>query len=149
MSCFSFFKHRSSKRSSSAPGIWQQSEVGTSSSTTNTTTSSVSAATPKRTVKSTGSAPSGRTLPEMFKEKEHNLRMFSYSEMKEATNRFDRMLKLGEGGFGSVYKGLIKPVDGIGEPSFVAIKKLNRNGLQVFLVHCCAKNKYLYMMEFR
>ncbi|CAM8982988.1 unnamed protein product [Rhodiola kirilowii] len=126
MSCFSFFKEGSkSKRASSAPNLGQQSEVGSSS------TSSASAAGPKRVVKSTGTAPSAtRSLPEMFQEKEHNLRVFSYSEMKEATNRFDRMLKLGEGGFGSVYKGLIKPADGVGEPFFVAIKKLNKNGLQ-------------------
>ncbi|KAJ0105200.1 hypothetical protein Patl1_18330 [Pistacia atlantica] len=40
------------------------------------------------------------------------------------------MLKIGEGGFGSVYKGKIRPADGKGDPIDVAIKKLNRHGLQ-------------------
>jgi serine/threonine protein kinase len=40
------------------------------------------------------------------------------------------MLKLGEGGFGIVYRGSIKPLDGTSEPIAVAIKKLNKDGLQ-------------------
>ncbi|KAF5731586.1 receptor-like protein kinase [Tripterygium wilfordii] len=40
------------------------------------------------------------------------------------------MLILGEGGFGSVYKGTIKPADGKGDLITVAIKKLNRESLQ-------------------
>ncbi|CAM8985221.1 unnamed protein product [Rhodiola kirilowii] len=112
MSCFSFFKSKSKSKSkyeatSSAPELGQSSVENSS-----------------------GSAQCTRSLPEIFQEKEHQLRVFSYSELKQATNRFDRMLKLGEGGFGSVYKGLIRPADGVGEPFFVAIKKLNRNSLQ-------------------
>lgn len=68
---------------------------------------------------------------ELYKEKEHNLRVFSFSELKEATNGFNRLLKIGEGGFGSVYKGSIFPENGQGDPVIVAIKKLNKNGLQV------------------
>ncbi|KAH7850420.1 hypothetical protein Vadar_032625 [Vaccinium darrowii] len=48
----------------------------------------------------------------------------------EATNGFSRLLKIGEGGFGSVYKGSISPADGNGDPIVVAIKMLNRNGFQ-------------------
>ncbi|CAM8988873.1 unnamed protein product [Rhodiola kirilowii] len=110
MSCFSFFKSKSKSKyeaTSSAPELGQSSVENSS-----------------------GSAQCTRSLPEIFQEKEHHLRVFSYSELKQATNRFDRMLKLGEGGFGSVYKGLIRPADGVGEPFFVAIKKLNRNSLQ-------------------
>ncbi|KGN55809.1 probable serine/threonine-protein kinase PBL19 isoform X2 [Cucumis sativus] len=40
------------------------------------------------------------------------------------------MLKIGEGGFGSVYKGRIKPITPNGEPVVVAIKKLNQHSLQ-------------------
>lgn len=70
----------------------------------------------------------------MYKEKEHNLRVFSFSELRNATNNFNRLLKIGEGGFGSVYKGTIRPADGQGEPFVVAIKKLNKHGLQVILL---------------
>jgi hypothetical protein len=85
----------------------------------------------KRTTKSSSSLPSPRSIPELYKEKEHNLRVFSYQELREATNGFNRLLKIGEGGFGSVYKGTIRPPDGRGDPTVVAIKKLNTKGLQV------------------
>lgn len=84
-----------------------------------------------RAVKSSGSLPSPRSIPELYKEKEHNLRVFTFEELRDATNGFSRLLKIGEGGFGSVYKGSIRPADGRGNPNVVAIKKLNRNSLQV------------------
>ena len=77
------------------------------------------------------SLPSPRSIPELYKEKEHNLRVFSLQELRDATNGFNRMLKIGEGGFGSVYKGTIRPLNGRGDPIVVAIKKLNTQGLQV------------------
>lgn len=68
----------------------------------------------------------------MYREREGSLRVFSLMELREATNNFNRLLKIGEGGFGSVYKGSIKPADGgVGPPTIVAIKKLNTQGLQV------------------
>lgn len=59
------------------------------------------------------------------------MRVFQFKELRNATNDFSRMLKIGEGGFGSVYKGSIKPLDGKGDNITVAIKTLNPNGLQV------------------
>ena len=73
-----------------------------------------------------------RSIPELYKEKEQNLRAFSLHELVDATNGFSRMLKIGEGGFGSVYKGRIKPITPNGEPVVVAIKKLNQHSLQVW-----------------
>ncbi|KAL4354830.1 hypothetical protein GQ457_06G037440 [Hibiscus cannabinus] len=73
---------------------------------------------------------SSRTIPELYKEKQQNLRVFSLEEMKDATNGFSRTLKIGEGGFGIVYKGTIRPPDGRGDPLVVAIKRLNTQGLQ-------------------
>lgn len=81
--------------------------------------------------RTTRSLPSPRSIPELYKEKEHHLRVFTMQELREATNDFNRMLKIGEGGFGSVYKGRIRPPDGSGEPLVVAIKKLNNHGVQV------------------
>ncbi|XP_077235177.1 protein kinase superfamily protein [Tasmannia lanceolata] len=63
-------------------------------------------------------------------EKAHNLRDFSFSELRDATNDFSRLLKIGEGGFGSVYKGFVKPSEGNGDQIVVAVKMLNKNGLQ-------------------
>ncbi|XP_058188560.1 uncharacterized protein LOC131306373 isoform X1 [Rhododendron vialii] len=56
--------------------------------------------------------------------KEHNLRVFSYSELKTATDNFNSSLKVGEGGFGSVYKATIRhPKGKEGVPTAVAIKR--------------------------
>ncbi|KAG4172919.1 hypothetical protein ERO13_A11G029400v2 [Gossypium hirsutum] len=73
---------------------------------------------------------SSKSIPELYKEKQQNLRVFSLEELSDATNGFNRTLKIGEGGFGSVYKGTIKPLGGRGHPLVVAIKKLNTHGLQ-------------------
>ncbi|KAH7514320.1 hypothetical protein FEM48_Zijuj11G0076400 [Ziziphus jujuba var. spinosa] len=83
-----------------------------------------------RAVKSSGSLPSPRSIPELYKEKEQNFRVFTFEELRDATNCFHRLLKIGEGGFGSVYKGSIRPANGHGNPTVVAIKKLNQNSLQ-------------------
>lgn len=80
------------------------------------------------------SMPSPRSIPELYKEKEQNLRVFSLQELAEATRDFNRMFKIGEGGFGSVYKGTIKPPTGTpGQSTVVAVKKLNQHSLQVSL----------------
>ncbi|CAN0908336.1 Probable serine/threonine-protein kinase PBL19 [Linum grandiflorum] len=124
MKCFpKIFKGKS--RSSSAP---QASSSSSSSDKNNNKSASV--------VRSTRSLPSPRSIQELYKEKEQNLRVFSIKELKEATNGFNRLLKIGEGGFGSVYKGTVSAATdssadgGGGERLIVAIKKLNKHGLQ-------------------
>lgn len=52
------------------------------------------------------------------------LQKFSYRELKAATHAFNDSQKLGQGGFGSVYKGLLR--DG----TEIAVKKLDRASLQ-------------------
>ncbi|RWW60381.1 hypothetical protein BHE74_00032627 [Ensete ventricosum] len=51
-------------------------------------------------------------------------RLFSYEELKDATNNFEPAGMLGEGGFGRVFKGVLS--DG----TAVAIKKLSSGGHQ-------------------
>ncbi|GMI98249.1 PBS1-like 19 [Hibiscus trionum] len=118
MKCFHYFKDKSrSKGQRSAP------ELG----------KSVGFSGPDRITKSScsGSVASPRSIPELYEAKAPDLRVFSFSELKQATRDFSLQLKIGEGGFGSVYKGTITPADGNGdEPLVVAIKKLNKNGLQ-------------------
>ncbi|ESQ39212.1 hypothetical protein EUTSA_v10001310mg [Eutrema salsugineum] len=48
---------------------------------------------------------------------------FSFSEIDEATNHFDSTLKIGEGGYGSIYIGILRHTQ-------VAIKILNPNNSQ-------------------
>ncbi|KAK2992640.1 hypothetical protein RJ640_023950 [Escallonia rubra] len=48
---------------------------------------------------------------------------FSFFEIEEATKKFDPSLKIGEGGYGSIYKGLLRH-------TLVAIKKLHSHSLQ-------------------
>ncbi|OMP00407.1 hypothetical protein COLO4_12716 [Corchorus olitorius] len=59
---------------------------------------------------------SGTHIPQFFTE-------FSFSEIEEATHNFDPSLKIGEGGYGSIYKGLLRHIT-------VAIKMLHSNSLQ-------------------
>ncbi|KAG2261808.1 hypothetical protein Bca4012_013517 [Brassica carinata] len=77
------------------------------------------------------SLPSPRSIRDLYTERDNNLRVFTYEELSEATCGFSRKLKIGEGGFGSVYKGKI-PITGDSDspPLVVAIKKLNQQGLQ-------------------
>ncbi|KAJ0240606.1 serine/threonine-protein kinase PBL19 [Hirschfeldia incana] len=77
------------------------------------------------------SLPSPRSIRDLYTERENNLRVFTYEELSEATSGFSRKLKIGEGGFGSVYKGKIPTTgDSDSSPLVVAIKKLNQQGLQ-------------------
>lgn len=118
MKCFYYFKDRNRSRGQkSAPILNNESQ------------SDISEA--ERVTKSSCSITSPRSIPELYEEKAQNLRVFTFSELKQATNNFSRLLKIGEGGFGSVYKGAIKPVDGKGDSIIVAIKKLNKDGYQV------------------
>lgn len=56
------------------------------------------------------------TVPRFFSQ-------FSFLEIEEATQNFDPSLKIGEGGYGSIYKGLLRHTQ-------VAIKMLNPNSMQ-------------------
>ncbi|KAI3703380.1 hypothetical protein L1987_73410 [Smallanthus sonchifolius] len=115
MNCFNIFNSKTKRRSKSSP------EPGEPNPATKPST---------RLVNSAGSTPSPRSILDLYKEKGHNLRKFSFSELRNGTDNFNRLLKIAEGGFGSVYKGSIRPLGGHGEPLVVAIKKLRRNGMQ-------------------
>ncbi|PRQ31166.1 putative protein kinase RLK-Pelle-L-LEC family [Rosa chinensis] len=63
-------------------------------------------------------------IPEEF-EKGTGPKKFSYNELALATSDFDKGQKLGEGGFGGVYKGFIKDMN-----TYVAVKKISRGSKQ-------------------
>lgn len=60
----------------------------------------------------------------------NNLRVFSFSELKMATKNFHRVAKIGEGGFGCVYKGVIDCSEDPETKLLVAVKQLGKRGLQ-------------------
>ncbi|WVZ00948.1 hypothetical protein V8G54_027017 [Vigna mungo] len=75
------------------------------------------------------SSSSARKDPEID-EGIHNVKLYSYKELRNATDDFSQANKIGEGGFGSVYKGRLK--DG----KVAAIKVLaaeSRQGVKEFL----------------
>ncbi|KAL6341285.1 hypothetical protein AAG906_032403 [Vitis piasezkii] len=62
----------------------------------------------------------------------NDLRVFTFSELKSATRGFSRALMIGEGGFGCVYRGVVRVHADVAPDSKmdVAVKQLNRNGFQ-------------------
>lgn len=65
-----------------------------------------------------------------------NLKIYSYSDLKNATNGFKPDMTLGVGGFGTVYKGWVDEKtlapSKIGTGMLVAIKRLNPESVQGF-----------------
>ncbi|KAJ0088711.1 hypothetical protein Patl1_31548 [Pistacia atlantica] len=63
-------------------------------------------------------------------EKPSNLQVFTLAELKSATKDFSPSVLLGEGGFGYVFKGLIKNSEDPSQTVEVAVKKLGRRRMQ-------------------
>lgn len=138
MGCFSYFKkrYRSRRPGVSAP-IQRTTPISSQMSISKDGTGmSEDSAAVEQMNKPTFSVSSQKSIPELYEERgAQNLRVFELKELRNATNDFSRLLKIGEGGFGSVYKGYIKPPNGKGDSTIVAIKKLNPQGMQVFVLN--------------
>jgi len=158
MSCLGWFKRRRSRSGGSSSSSGKRgapapaSVSGPATTMTTTTTTTASAVSTSRSddsgavrpmSKSAGSAGSSqlsqRSISSLYEERGHGqLRVFDYEELQGATAEFSRAQKLGEGGFGSVYKGFIRAADGKGDRVPVAVKKLNQRGMQVRPYVCSA-----------
>ncbi|XP_073151249.1 serine/threonine-protein kinase PCRK1-like isoform X2 [Henckelia pumila] len=68
-------------------------------------------------------------LPNLY-ERPNGLRLFTFPELKQMTKSFSLSSKLGEGGFGSVYKGFMKCSEDPAKKHAVAVKQLGKRGLQ-------------------
>lgn len=86
-----------------------------------------------RNVSSLSSGSVERTPFSSFSHKSNNLREFTFEELKVATRNFSRSLILGEGGFGCVYRGIVKGHEDPYATIEVAVKQLSRKGLQARL----------------
>jgi hypothetical protein len=78
---------------------------------------------------SSSSTPT-RSIQELSEERgAQRLRVFDLDELRSATNGFSRALKLGEGGFGSVYRAFFRSAGG--GRVVLAVKRLNQRSQQV------------------
>ncbi|XP_062196448.1 probable L-type lectin-domain containing receptor kinase S.5 [Phragmites australis] len=75
-------------------------------------------------------------------------REFEYRELRKATNNFDEKMKLGQGGYGVVYRGVVvgdhTSPGGAGSTVEVAVKKFSRastQGQNDFLAELCIINR--------
>lgn len=75
-------------------------------------------------VRNKASKPSAKEKGNKRGDKHINAQIFTFRELATATKNFRQECLLGEGGFGRVYKGTIKP-----SGKLVAIKQLDRNNL--------------------
>eukprot|EP00252_Welwitschia_mirabilis_P019841 TRINITY_DN4701_c0_g1_i1.p1 TRINITY_DN4701_c0_g1~~TRINITY_DN4701_c0_g1_i1.p1 ORF type:complete len:462 (-),score=58.02 TRINITY_DN4701_c0_g1_i1:223-1608(-) len=130
MKCFHFSQpeKKEENRSSNKRSIWTRSLSGVSSMEGRKSGSDF--VHNSDTLSSDMSGESSNTAPSPSRRPSNDLRVFSYGELRTATKNFNRSLMLGEGGFGSVYKGWIKGLEDPHAKVEVAVKQLNRKGLQ-------------------
>ncbi|XP_066374150.1 probable serine/threonine-protein kinase PBL19 [Miscanthus floridulus] len=115
----------SSSSSSSSGGVHSKTKASAASSSSS---SSSSGGVHSKTKASAASTPT-RTIQELSEERgAQRLRVFDLDELGSATNGFSRALKLGEGGFGSVYRAFFRSA--AGARVVLAVKRLNQRSLQ-------------------
>ncbi|MBA0566646.1 hypothetical protein Golob_011444 [Gossypium lobatum] len=71
-----------------------------------------------------------KNLFAVMSQRRSNLREFTFLELKTVTKNFSRSLMIGEGGFGAVYRGLIRSSEDSHKKIDIAVKQLSRSGFQ-------------------
>lgn len=100
-----------------------------------------------QTISSTSSESIARPSYPSFSRRPNDLRVFTYVELKSATKNFSKSAVLGEGGFGCVYRGLIKNLDE--KKVDIAVKKLGGRGMQVSTIDVPLLSKSDIRVEFQ
>jgi hypothetical protein len=133
MSCFGCFNRRPKSAGSTGPrGASVATTTTASASAVSSTSRSDDSGAAVRPVSKSGGSSSQHSISSLYEERGHGqLRAFEYAALKAATADFSRAQKLGEGGFGSVYKGFVRAPDPKADRVAVAVKQLNQRGLQV------------------
>ncbi|XP_020261361.1 probable serine/threonine-protein kinase PBL19 isoform X2 [Asparagus officinalis] len=126
MGCFQFSNGEKKALHNSKKSKSTQSGSTTSSRDTKRSSSEFNS----RNVSDMSSESIGRSPFLSFSQRSNNLRIFTFSELKNATRNFSRALMIGEGGFGCVYRGMIRISEDPSRKIEIAIKQLNRKGLQ-------------------
>lgn len=134
MECFCFGKKKDELKSKKSISIHSSNSTLTDSNTRRSGSEFNSHTTSNTSTESTGRSP----FP-FLTQKTSNLRLFSLSELKTATKDFNRAAKIGEGGFGCVYKCVVKSSEDPQRKLDVAVKQLGKRGLQarLFMVLLC------------
>uniref|UniRef100_A0A804PD84 non-specific serine/threonine protein kinase n=1 Tax=Zea mays TaxID=4577 RepID=A0A804PD84_MAIZE len=146
MGCFAFRSGGKSGSSSSTSSRPQQhprpgartppAKSAPASTSSSSSSSGAGAGAQSNTKAAAASAPAAassatptRTIQELSEERgAQRLRVFDLDELGSATNGFSRALKLGEGGFGSVYRAFFRSA--AGARVVLAVKRLNQRSLQ-------------------
>lgn len=84
-----------------------------------------------REPRESGRESRGHSRQPNLHERPSNLKVFTLLELKQITRNFSNSAKLGEGGFGCVFKGIIKSSEDPAKKINVAIKQLGKQGPQV------------------
>lgn len=141
MNCFGRGRRHSTSSSDAHRHLWRKSGIDSNPEVVRRT-SPPEAAGPRPVTHISISDPgfhAGQTSRTDFsylhKKKSFELREFTHAELKAATRNFAQQNLIGEGGFGQVYKGVIKQKskfhNGEDQKVDVAVKQLNKNGAQV------------------
>ncbi|XP_020589185.1 probable serine/threonine-protein kinase PBL19 isoform X2 [Phalaenopsis equestris] len=127
MKCFQF----SNGEGKQTPPVRKStSGLSTSTASTDHDTKKSGSESNSMNVSSLSAESVGRTPFPSLSQKPNNLRKFSFEELKAATRNFSRSLMLGEGGFGCVYRGVVKGHEDPHMTIEIAVKQLSRKGLQ-------------------
>ncbi|KAL5214455.1 hypothetical protein ABZP36_003607 [Zizania latifolia] len=152
MGCLRLFHDKcKSKRRPVAPAshsavaaFSSNASVPAAASSTSSSSSSINATNPSKASsagarpsasRSSGSGSSARSIPELYEARQgagaRGPREFALRELRGATGDFTPLLMVGQGGFGCVYRGVLRVPGGPPHGTPVAVKRLNPNSRQV------------------
>lgn len=129
MKCFAFLHGEKRDQIRTPKWSWAQSII--SSSADSEMKRSDSDFNSRNASETSTESSTGRANFPIILQRPSNLKEFTVSELKSATKNFTRSVMIGEGGFGCVYKGMIKSTEDPSKKIDVAVKQLGRRGLQV------------------